>query len=65
MANLLCKNTITIGKFTFKENEHYRGAQVNEHWWCIDAVGVKTEDVKNNFVMDDGKEELEKIAIGD
>ena len=67
MKNLLCKNTITIGKFAFKENEQYYGKQINEHWWCVDAVGIKTEDVKDNFVMmsnEKEKEELEDIVTG-
>ena len=63
MQNLLCKHAIAIGKHTFKENERYKGEKINEHWWCIDAIGVKTNDMENNFTIIDGNEkEMEEIV---
>ena len=44
-----CIKELKTKSFTFKEGETYNGAKVNEHWHCIEAVGVKVEDFNEHF----------------
>ena len=36
-------------RYTFKEGETYKGNQINDIWWVIDAVGVNAEDFNEYF----------------
>ena len=35
--------------YVFKEGESYKGCQVNDNWWVIDAVGITLDEFKNYF----------------
>lgn len=49
MKIVLCIERLTIGKFSFKEGETYLANKINENYWMVDTVGVKTEDFTLHF----------------
>ena len=39
---------------TFRENEEYDAQKVNESWYCVEAVGINTEDFNKHFELEKG-----------
>ena len=35
--------------FNFDEGNEYNGSKVNENWYCIEAVGVSSEEFDEHF----------------
>ena len=54
---VLCIEKLTTSKMTFKEGEAYIGNAVNDDYWVIESVGVRTEDFDMHFEV---QEEIEK-----
>ena len=49
MKIVLCIEKLNVGKYTFKEGEAYFANNINENYWLVDTVGVKTEDFTLHF----------------
>lgn len=39
-------------RYAFKEGETYKGSQINDIWWVIDAVGINVEDFNEYFKIE-------------
>ena len=48
-----CFKTYIKRNISFKEGEEYNGNQVNENWFCIDAIGIVKDDFNEHFEMID------------
>jgi len=49
-----CIKDLQTKHTTFKLNEEYDAQRVNEHWYCVDAVGIKNEDFNKYFELEKG-----------
>lgn len=51
--DVICKKELTIERkeanITFKANTEYKASKINDNWWLIDQIGVKTELFKKHF----------------
>lgn len=61
MANLLCIETLSTTRITFKDGEIYKGNKINNNWWCVDAVGVEAKIFDKHFV---NKDYISGLKIG-
>lgn len=50
----------TANSFTFREGEAYMANNVNEHYWVVDSIGIKTEDFALHFEIQEEVVEREK-----
>ena len=44
-----CIEDLQTKHTTFKFGEEYIAHKVNEHWYCIDAVGIKSASFGEHF----------------
>ena len=49
-----CIKELQTKHTTFKVNEEYNAQKVNEHWYCVDAVGIKNIDFNEHFKLEEG-----------
>ncbi len=49
-----CVKELQTKHMTFKENEEYNAQKVSEHWYCVDAVGIPSEDFNKHFQLEEG-----------
>jgi len=51
---VICTKELQTKHTTFKENEEYNAQKVNENWYCVDAVGISSEDFNKHFQLEEG-----------
>ena len=49
-----CIKELTTKHTTFRENEEYDAQKVNEDWYCVEAVGIKSENFSKYFKLEKG-----------
>jgi hypothetical protein len=49
-----CIKELQTKHMTFRENETYDAQKVNENWYCVDAVGISSEDFNKHFQLEEG-----------
>lgn len=49
MMNVICLKDYQNRHTTFRKGEVYTATKVNENWYCVEAVGIRTEDFSNYF----------------
>jgi len=49
-----CIKELQTKHMTFKLNEEYTAAKINETWYCVDAVGINVEDFSKYFQLEKG-----------
>ena len=49
---IICINELQTKHCTFRIGEEYRGNVVNEHWWVVEAVGVKGDEFEMYFKVE-------------
>jgi hypothetical protein len=49
-----CIKELQTKHVTFRLNEEYNAQKVNEHWYCVDAVGIKIYDFGKHFKLEKG-----------
>ena len=58
-----CVKELQTKHMTFRLNEEYDAQRVNEHWYCVDAVGIGSDNFGNHFhVLEKGGLQLNSEA---
>ncbi len=58
-----CIKELQTKHMTFRLNEEYNAQRVNEHWYCVDAVGIGSDNFDEHFhVLEKGGLQLNSEA---